>query len=132
FVTPPAADNNVNARLRADASFQLFQPSAPLKVLIVVPTLQAGAAGAGTVDLVRILAAAGHKPIVASRGGRMEDEIAAAGGQFIFIDATSQNPVAMLRNAAALVRLVRKHHCDLIHAHGRAPAWSAYIAARVT
>jgi glycosyltransferase involved in cell wall biosynthesis len=94
--------------------------------------LQAGAADAGTVDLVRILAAAGHKPIVASRGGRMEAEISSAGGQFVFIDATSQNPMAMLRNAAALVRLVRTYHCDLIHAHGRAPAWSAYMAARYT
>ena len=128
----PAADNDVSPPARVTPGLDLVQPVGPLSVLIVVPTLQAGAADAGTVDLVRILAAAGHKPIVASRGGRMEAEIAAAGGQFIFIDATSQNPVAMLRNAAALVHLVRKHHCDLIHAHGRAPAWSAYMAARVT
>ena len=129
---PPAPDNDVDPPTRPKPSFDLVQPGGPLTVLIVVPTLQAGAADAGTVDLVRILATAGHMPIVASRGGRMEAEIAAAGGQFVFIDATSQNPVAMLRNAAALVRLVRKHNCDLIHAHGRAPAWSAYMAARVT
>ena len=128
----PTADSGANSPIRDHRSLDLVHPVGPLSVLIVVPTLQAGAADAGTVDLVRILAAAGHKPVVASRGGRMEAEIVAAGGQFVFIDATSQNPVAMLRNAMALVRLVRKHDCDLIHAHGRAPAWSAYVAARVT
>ena len=38
----------------------------------------------------------------------------------------------MLRNAAAIARIVRKRRCDVIHAHGRAPAWSAYVAARLT
>ena len=27
---------------------------------------------------------------------------------------------------------MREHRCDLVHAHGRAPAWSGYIAARMT
>ena len=38
----------------------------------------------------------------------------------------------MLRNAFALARIVREHRCDMIHAHGRAPAWSAYLASRMT
>ena len=107
-------------------------PIQPLTALIVVPTLQAGAAAAGTVELVRILAAAGHKPIVVSGGGSLADEIRAAGGTCIMLDMASYNPVRMLRNALALMRLVRERHCNLIHAHGRAPAWSAYLAARVT
>ena len=37
----------------------------------------------------------------------------------------------MLRNAAALTRLARERHCDVIHALGRAAAWSAYLAARL-
>ncbi len=31
-----------------------------------------------------------------------------------------------------LRRLARERHCDVIHAHSRAPAWSAYFAARMT
>lgn len=104
----------------------------PLTILIVVPTLHAGAADAGVVDLVRILANAGHKAIVMSRGGRMEKDVWAAGGEFVFAEVDSKNPVLMLRNALAMARLARQRKCDIIHAHGRAPGWSAYLAARLT
>ena len=103
----------------------------PLCVLIVVPTLQAGAADEGAIELARMLAAAGHRPIVVSRGGRWQDEIAAAGGEFVIRDVASKNPFIMLRNALALARLIRERRCDLVHAYGRAPAWSAYFAARL-
>jgi len=101
-------------------------------VLIVTPRLHAGAADSATVELVRILVGAGHKPIVVSSGGRLQSDIAAAGAEFIAMNIASQNPVVMLRNAAALTRLVRERGCDIIHAHGRAPGWSAYCAARRT
>jgi glycosyltransferase involved in cell wall biosynthesis len=101
----------------------------PLTVLMVVPTLQAGSAEAGTVDLVRLLTASGHRPIVVSSGGRMLSDIAAAGAEFVFLNVASKNPIVMLRNAVSMTRLIRKRGCNLIHAHGRAPAWSAYCAA---
>ncbi len=107
-------------------------PLRPLTVLIVVPTLQAGAAEAGAVDLVRILTTAGHRAIVMSRGGRLEPQVKDAGGEFIYADVASKNPAIMARNVAAISRLVRSRGCDVIHAHGRAPAWSAYVASRLT
>ena len=103
-----------------------------LTVLIAVPSLDAGAADEGAVDLVRILAGAGHRPVVVSRGGRRQDDVAAAGGEFICRNMASKNPFTMLRNGIALAGIVRRHGCDLIHAHGRAPGWSAYLAARLT
>lgn len=104
----------------------------PLAVLIVVPSLQAGAADLGVVDLVRILAAAGNRPIVLSSGGRLEADVSALGGEFIRADVASKNPFVMMRNAGIMRRIVRKERCDIIHAHGRAPAWSAWIASRLT
>jgi glycosyltransferase involved in cell wall biosynthesis len=104
----------------------------PLTVLIVVPSLQAGAADLGVVDLVRILAAAGNRPIVLSSGGRLEAEVAALGGELIRADVASKNPFVMMRNAGIMRHIVRKERCDIIHAHGRAPAWSAWIASRLT
>jgi glycosyltransferase involved in cell wall biosynthesis len=105
---------------------------APLTVLMVVPSLQAGAADVGALELVRILAAAGHRPIVVASGGRLVSEVTAAGGEFVAMKVASQNPAVMLRNAVALARLVRARRCDVIHAHGRAGGWSAWYAARVT
>jgi len=104
----------------------------PLTILMVVPTLQAGAADVGVVDLVRILASAGHHPIVVSRGGRLQPQLIAAGGEFVFADMASKNPLRMMRNAALIRTLIRKRRCDVVHAHGRAPAWSAFVAARMT
>jgi len=104
----------------------------PLTVLIVVPTLDAGAAEAGAVDLVKILTSAGHNAIVLSRGGRLEPKVQEAGGECIYADVASKNPAIMARNVAAISRIVRRRGCDIIHAHGRAPAWSAFIASRLT
>jgi glycosyltransferase involved in cell wall biosynthesis len=101
-----------------------------LTVLIVVPSLHAGAADAGAAELVRILRTGGHRPIVVSSGGRVVEEITAAGAEFIAMNVASQNPVVMLRNAMALTRLIRERRCDVVHAHGRAPGWSAFYAAR--
>jgi glycosyltransferase involved in cell wall biosynthesis len=38
----------------------------------------------------------------------------------------------LLRNAFVLARIARERKCDAIHALGRAAAWSAFIAARLT
>jgi glycosyltransferase involved in cell wall biosynthesis len=103
----------------------------PITVLIVVPTLDGGAADAGALELVRILAHAGHRAIVASRAGRLVADVTAAGGEFVPLDVGINNPIMMLRNAAVLKRLARERQCDAIHAFGRAGAWSAYFAARL-
>jgi glycosyltransferase involved in cell wall biosynthesis len=103
----------------------------PITVLIVVPTLDVGAADAGALGLVRILTAAGHRAIVASCAGRLVADVTATGGEFVPLDVASHNPIVMLRNAAALIRIARERKCDVIHALGRASAWSAYLAARL-
>ncbi len=104
----------------------------PLTVLITVPMIEIGAADEGAVDLARILAAAGHRPIVVSHGGRLEPVLADVGAEFVRLNTASRNPFVMARNAATLVRLIRERGCHVVHAHGRAPGWSAFVAARMT
>ena len=101
-------------------------------MLIVTPSLHAGAADSGTVQLVRILVSAGHRPIVVSSGGRMVGEVVAAGATFVPMNVHRTNPVSIMRNALALARIAREQRCDVIHAHARAPGWSAFYAARRT
>jgi glycosyltransferase involved in cell wall biosynthesis len=112
------------SELRTPASHEIV-------ALIVVPSLDAGAADAGAVELVRILAGAGHHAIVVSRAGRLVADVTAAGGEFVPLDMSSNNPITMLRNGIVLVRLARERRCDVIHAFGRAGAWSAYFAAQL-
>ena len=106
-------------------------PARPLTVLIAVPTIEAGAADEGAVDLAAILAGAGHHPIVVSTGGRLEQRVADEGGEFIRLDVASRNPSRIARNAARMFALTRERNCDVVHAHGRTAAWSAFAAARM-
>jgi glycosyltransferase involved in cell wall biosynthesis len=105
---------------------------APMRVLIVAPALEGGAADAGAVELTRILQNAGHTAVVVSRAGRLAADINAAGAEFVPLDVATANPVKMLRNAFALGRLAREKRCDCIHALGRSGGWSAFLAARLT
>jgi glycosyltransferase involved in cell wall biosynthesis len=106
-------------------------PARPLTVLIAVPTLEIGAADEGAIDLAAILAGAGHHPIVVSRGGRLEPRLAGIGAELVRLDVASPNPIVIARQASRLTALVRQRHCDIVHAHGRASAWSALAAARM-
>ena len=105
--------------------------NASITVLVIVPTLDGGASDAGAVELVRILAAAGHSTVLVSRAGRLAADVTTAGGEFVPLDVSSNNPVVILRNAIILRRLARERRCHVLHAFGRAGAWSGLIAARV-
>jgi len=104
---------------------------APITVLIVVPGLDGGAADAGALELSRALCQAGHRAIVVSRAGRLVADVTMAGAEFVALDVGSNNPATLLHNAAVLVRLARERKVGVIHALGRAAAWSAYLAARM-
>ena len=134
----PSVEDRPSGAARGDTSdsgpgFKTSAPPVrdPISILIVVPTLDAGAADVGALGLVRILAAAGHRAIVASQPGRLVADVTAAGGEFVALDLASNNPLRMLRNTAALSRIARERNCDAIHALGRSAAWSAYFAARL-
>jgi glycosyltransferase involved in cell wall biosynthesis len=101
-----------------------------LTVLIAVPTLEAGAADEGAVELAHMLAANGHRAVVVSSGGRLEQSL--DGAAIVRLDMASRNPLVMLRNAFALKRLIVQHRCAIVHALARGPAWSALIATRMT
>ena len=104
----------------------------PPAVLQVVPSLVSGGVERGTVDLAAALAAAGWTAYVASARGPMERQLTRAGVQHIPLPLASKNPVVIRRNAKALVEIIRRCKIDIVHARSRAPAWSAWSAARAT
>ncbi|MBI3701352.1 MAG: glycosyltransferase [Afipia sp.] len=133
-----ATRNNASPVLETTDALPDFPPSpanrnlaGKLTVLIAVPTLESGAADNGAVDLVKLLHAAGHRPIVVSTGGKLVGQVIAQGGEFVAMNVASKNPLVMMMCARKLATLVRQRKCDIVHALGRAPGWSAYVAARV-
>jgi glycosyltransferase involved in cell wall biosynthesis len=104
----------------------------PPAVLQVIPSLISGGAERGTIDLAGTLVAAGWTAYVASAGGPMEHQLARLGARHLKLPLASKNPLVMRRNAAALIEIIRRHKIDIVHARSRAPAWSAWSAARAT
>jgi glycosyltransferase involved in cell wall biosynthesis len=100
-------------------------------VLQVLPALGAqGGVERGTVEVAAAIVAAGGRAIVASAGGPMEHELARAGASHVTLPLDSKNPFVMRANVARLADLIRTEKVDILHARSRAPAWSAWFAAR--
>ncbi len=100
-------------------------------ILQVVPELDAGGAERTAIDIAAGLASVGARGLVASQGGRLVAELQAQGGVAVTLPVKTKNPLKMLVNIGRLVNLCRAEGVDLIHARSRAPAWSAFAAARI-
>ena len=103
-----------------------------LTVLQIIPRLGAGGAEQACFDVAAGLVARGDRALVVSDFGSRVDEVAKVGGEYMQIPAASKNPLQIWRNAKWLEELIRKEHIDIIHARSRAPAWSAWLAAKRT
>jgi hypothetical protein len=101
-----------------------------MNVLQVIPELETGGAERTTVEIAEALVKAGHGALVASQGGAMEADLAAVGGELIRLPMATKNLLTAWSNAGALKRIVAERNIDIIHARSRAPAWSAFKAAR--
>lgn len=101
-------------------------------VLQVLPALGGGGVERGTVEMAQAIAGAGGVALVASAGGRMAPLVSAAGGRNVALPLDTKNPVSIWRNAARLAEVIRAEGVRLVHARSRAPAWSAWLAARRT
>jgi glycosyltransferase involved in cell wall biosynthesis len=105
-------------------------PSRPT-ILQIIPRLDTGGAERSAVEIAQAVVRAGGRALVlAEPGGRLAPEAVAAGAEVLPFPAAAKNPLRMLANAKAMVRLIAEERVDLVHARSRAPAWSALLAAR--
>lgn len=101
-------------------------------ILQVLPALDTGGVERGTVEITEAIARAGWTALVASAGGRMVAEVERAGGRHVALPLRAKGPAGILANAGRLARLIAADRADIVHARSRAPAWSAWLAARRT
>jgi glycosyltransferase involved in cell wall biosynthesis len=100
--------------------------------LQVVPDLDTGGAEQSALDVARAVVRAGGRALVASRGGRMVDRLRADGGEFLEMPVHSKNPLVILNNAARLATVAKRERVDVLHVRSRAPAFSVWLAARLS
>ncbi len=98
----------------------------------VIPELSTGGAERTTIEMAEAITLGGGRALVVSAGGRLEKELHAVGGELIRLPVRSKNPGVILFNALRLAMTINKRGVSLVHARSRAPAWSAFLAARRT
>ncbi len=103
----------------------------PLTVVQVIPDLQSGGAGMSVLQVADALVSKGHRAIVVSEGGRLEQDLQRIGARFVRLPVASKNPSLIVQNGRRIAALARDERADLLHAQSRAPAWSCLLAGRL-
>ncbi len=105
------------------------QVSEPV-ILQVLPELEMGGVELGTIEIASELQKQDIKNFVASQGGRLVNELNKMGVTHLTLPLKTKNIFKMRKNADALAKFIKENGINIVHARSRAPAWSAYWAAK--
>lgn len=105
----------------------------PITILQILPKLDTGGAERVVIEIAEAVQNAGARAIIACEaGGALTSAALRSGAEIIPIPLATKSPFALRRNAKRLEKLIRERSINLVHAHSRAPAWSALWATRAT
>ncbi len=99
-------------------------------VLQVLPELEMGGVERGTIEIATYLQKKGIKNFVASQGGRLVHELDKNKIKHFTLPLKTKNIFKMRANAKKLEQFIKDNGINIVHARSRAPAWSAYWAAK--
>ncbi len=103
-----------------------------LKVLQVIPKLGYGGAETGCYDLAHYLHEMGCKSYIISSGGGLIKFIDKKKVTLIRLPVQSKNPILIFINSILIALIILFLNISIVHARSRAPAWSCYIATKLT
>ena len=106
--------------------------SSELKVLQVIPRLGYGGAETGCYDLAHYLAENNCSSFIATNGGELLKFIDKKKVKIIKLPLHSKNPFLIIINAIALIAVILLNNISIVHARSRAPAWSCWLATKIT
>lgn len=104
--------------------------SKKLVVLQVLPELNQGGVELGTIEIASALQAQGIENYVASAGGRMEYNLDRLKVKHFTLPLKTKNIFKLYINSWRLTKIIKEYGITVVHARSRAPAWSAYWAAK--
>lgn len=100
-----------------------------MKILQVLPELNAGGVERGTMELAAFLIAAGHEAVVISNGGRLVADLERCGARHIALPVHRKS-LASLWQVGRLRRILRDERPAILHLRSRVPGWIAWLAWR--
>ena len=118
--------------MKASAPVLMSSPTPSAKLLTVVqliPALHSGGAERSALEIARALVQGGHRSVVISAGGRLEQRLIDAGSEHVTLDVGSKS-LRSLARIGALRRILRDLNPDIVHARSRVPAWLGWWALR--
>ena len=106
--------------------------SSKIKVLQVIPKLGYGGAETGCYDLAHYLSENNCQSYIATSGGYLLKYIDRKKVTLIRLPVHSKNPILILLNSIILIFIILFFNISIVHARSRAPAWSCWIATKIT
>ena len=106
--------------------------SSKKKVLQVIPKLGYGGAETGCFDLAHYLYENNYKSYIATSGGPLLKYLNKKKVKLFRLPVQSKNPILIIINSIILIFIIIIYNIDIVHARSRAPAWSCYIATKLT
>ena len=103
-----------------------------IKVLQVIPRLGYGGAETGCFDLAHFLPEKGWKSFLATNGGELLKYVDKDKVKIFKLPVASKNPILILLNTIIFSFIIIFYNIDIVHARSRAPAWSCYLATKLT
>ena len=103
-----------------------------VKVLQVIPKLGYGGAETGCYDLAHFLPEKGIKSFIATSGGELLKFIDKKKVTVFRLPVHSKNPIIILLNVIIISFIILIYNINIIHVRSRAPAWSCFLAAKLT
>ncbi len=100
-----------------------------LKILQILPALDAGGVERGTLEIASFLVREGHDAWVVSNGGRMVAALEHAGVRHVAMPVHRKHPATLLQ-VRPLRRLLERERPDVLHIRSRVPGWVAWLAWR--
>lgn len=101
-------------------------------IMQIIPSLGAGGAEQGCIDVASEIVKCGGRAIIVSNGGYRVSELPRIGAEHIDMPVHSKNPIVMWRNIGRLRKIIKRNNVNVVHARSRAPAWSAWRACKGT
>ena len=103
-----------------------------LKVLQVIPKLGYGGAETGCYDLAHYLPENNCKSFIVTSGGELLKYVDKKKVKLIRLPVHSKNPLLMILNSVILICIILIFNISIVHARSRAPAWSCFLATKIT
>ena len=103
-----------------------------MKVLQVIPRLGYGGAETGCYDLAHFLAEENCKSFIVTSGGELLKYIKKKSVKVFRLPVHSKNPVLIFFNSLIISLIIILYNINIVHARSRAPAWSCFIATKLT